>query len=277
MRRAKRTIVILSLALASCRGPIYSPTATPQTVSVHMIATSATSSLLQELTASYSRPDKLLAVHSVALSWETAYDRLLSGEAPFALTTYLPVGTNLWATPVGQDGLAIIVHTSNPVASLTTENLRRLFQGYITSWAEVGGPEMPVTVVCREEGTDTRLVFQALVMGDRRVTMGARLALSGQNMLEIVASLPGAVGFISMAEITTQVRAVPVVAPDGSAQLPTPDTVSRGVYPFRTPVLIVGLTPPEPGSIYEQWFAWMQSETGQQVIGQHYGQLSTYP
>ena len=64
MRQAKRTIVILSLALAGCRGPVMSPTATPQTVNVHILATTSTYPLLQDFVDAYQPAHTLLAVRA---------------------------------------------------------------------------------------------------------------------------------------------------------------------------------------------------------------------
>jgi phosphate transport system substrate-binding protein len=279
MRRAKRTIIILSLALASCQGPMAVPTATPQTYTVHIMATTATYPLLHRLASRYERPGTLLAVHSVAANWTTVYDRLLAGEVPFALTTYLAADAKLWAAPIGQDGIAIIVHTANPVPALTTDDLRLIFQGQITSWAELGGADLPVQVVSREAGADTRLAFESLVMAGQPITLSARLALSSQSMVEIVANNPGAIGYVSMgwAATSRQVRMVPLLAASGdpTPQLPTPETVSTGVYPLRTPILVVGPDAPDPGTIYYDWFAWMQSEPGQRVVAQRHGTLSS--
>ncbi|MBN1201759.1 MAG: substrate-binding domain-containing protein [Anaerolineae bacterium] len=274
MKRAKCTLVILSLALASCRGPAYAPTVTPQTVSVRLLSTTTAYPLLQDLTTAYHCPGVLLAVHSVAANWETVYSRLLAGEAPFALTTFLPPNANLWAAPIGQDGIAIIVHIDNMIPSLTAADLRRVFQGQVTLWNEIGGPELPITVVSREDGADTRLVFESLVMGQRRTTLSARLALSSQGMVDIVASLPGAVGYVSMAKVDDRVRVVPVAARQGEPPLlPSPETVGANVYPLRAPIFVVGPDPPDAESAYWDLFAWMQSQGGQAVVGQRYGAL----
>jgi phosphate transport system substrate-binding protein len=275
MRRAKHTIIILGLALASCRGPMAVPTATPQTYTVHILATTATYPLLQDLAAGYNRPGTLLAVNSAVVDWATIYNRLLAGEVPFALTTYIPANANLWAAPIAQDGIAIIAHIANPVPALSVEDLRLIFKGQITAWAAIGGDEQPVTVVSRESGADTRLAFEALVMNRQPVTLNARLALSSESMVEIVAETPGAIGYVSMSwtAADSRVRVVPVWAASGIAQLPTPETVSANAYPLRTPVLIVGLEAPAPDTIYYDWFAWMQSDPGQQIVAQHYGTL----
>jgi phosphate transport system substrate-binding protein len=274
MKRAKCTIVILGLALAGCGGPVAAPTVTPYTVEVRILATTATYPLLQDLLAVYTRPGTLLAVNSAVADWETIHGRLLAGDAPFALTTYLPQNIHLWVAQIGQDGIAIVVHSTNRVPSLTVEELRTIFQGRVARWSQVGGPDLPVTVVSREPGADTRLAFEALVMGDRRTTLGARLALSSQSIVEIVGSEPGAVGYVSMAFLNEQVRSVPIAAEGGGPPIPlTRETVSGDTYPLHTPILVVGPNPPAEDSIYRDWFSWMQSEAGQAVVGQRYGTL----
>lgn len=274
MKQAKRTLVILTLALTSCRGPVGSPTATPQTVEVRILATTSTYPLLQDAIAAFPHPGMLLAVDSAAANWRTVYERLLAGEVPFALTSYLPPGTSLWAAAVGQDGIAIVVHSTNPVARLTLDDLRLIFEGRSADWSVLGGPDLPVRVVSREDGADTRLAFEALVMQGQPTTLAARLALSSQSVVEIVSSDPAAIGYVSMAFLDGQVRAVPLEpAPGQPPVAPTREAVSAGTYPLRAPLLVVGVEPPAEGTIYRQWFGWLQSSAGQQVVGRRYGTL----
>ncbi len=274
MKRAKRTLVILGLALASCRGPIFTPTATPQVVHVRLWATTAAAPLLQDALAAYRPPHTVPLVESVAPNWATVQQHLLLGDVPFALSSYAPQRAHLWVAPLGWDGIAIVVHTSNDVPALTLAQVRRLFQGQIQSWDELGGPALAVTVVSREQGSGTRRNFEAQVMGEARITWGARLALSSEGVLAIVRSTPGAVGYVSMAYLGEGVRAVPLRRhPDDAPQPLTAQTVSAGLYPLRAPLLIVGLRPPAAGSFYEGWFAWLQSAEGQRVVARRYAPL----
>ena len=189
MKRAKRTIVIIGLALASCSGPVYVPTNTPTMLSVRVLATTTTYPLLQDLAAGYKRPDVLLAVQSAALNWEVVYNQLVTGQYPFALTAFLPADARLWAAPLGYDGIAIIVNAANTVPALTVDQLRALFQGHITRWIEVGGPDLPVTVVSREPGADIYLAFDALVMAAAAVLTFVLLGLRGGTSEESVAQV----------------------------------------------------------------------------------------
>ncbi len=269
MKRAKQTIVILGLALASCRGPTYTPTATPEVLSVRMLASGSAYPLLQELAEGYEQPGILFTVHSISTSWDKLMAQLAAGE--YALTSYYPADEALWVAPIGQDGLAIIVHPSNRVPALSLDDLRLIFQGRTVNWRVVGGPDIPIQVISREETADARLLFDERVMAGRGTTLAAQLVLSGERMLETVASTPGAVGYISLGQISSQVRAVPLMWEAGQdAVAPNADTLRAQVYPLSNPVVIVGRQAPAADSVYWRWFGWMQSAEGQQIVARHY-------
>ncbi len=273
-RAAKRTLVVLGFALASCRGPVLARTASPQAVHVRILATTATYPLLQDCAAAYQPAGQLLAIDATAAGWATIYARVQAGDVPYAFTTALAPETTLWATQIAWDGIAVIVHAALPITTLTRDELRLIYQGRTSSWSALDAGNVPVTVVSREDGAATRLAFEALVMEGRRTTPGARLALSSASVVEMVAETPGAVGYVSMSFADERVRVVPLeYAAGDDAQLPTPETVSAGNYPLRVPVLVVGQVAPESGSVYYEWFAWMQSQPGQTVIGARYGML----
>ena len=57
------------------------------------------------------------------------------------------VPANLVFTEIGSDELVVIVHKSNPVASLNKTQLKGIATGKIVNWNEVGGPDLPIKVV----------------------------------------------------------------------------------------------------------------------------------
>jgi len=272
MKRAKRTIVILSLALAGCRGAIVPPSATPHVFSLQMLTTPATAPLLQELAAEYSPSGRLISLHGITLSGDMIVRQLRASQDVYALTSYLPVA-GLWAAPIGYDAIAIIVPADLAIDALTVEQVRQLFQGRIAAWSDIGGPALPVTVVAQAAESEIGQRFSAQVMRGQRVTMAARLALSSAGMVARVSRTPGAVGYVSMAALAEGVRAVPLRAGAGDPVALTRATVARGEYPLRAPILVVGASAPDKSSAFYDWFAWMQSAEGQAVISRRYAPL----
>jgi phosphate transport system substrate-binding protein len=270
IKGAKRTIVILSLALAGCRGQVLPASPTPEVVSIRLLADGPTSPLLRDLASSY-RPANIVVTWNIQVGEaSTVLDWLKASEAPYALVNYVPGGnfdSTLWSTPVGQDAIAIIVHPSNPIANLTATQLRAVLQGRETNWKSLGGADLPLTVVVRSERSSPAQAIQSMVLGERLVTRAARLATTDQAVIDIVSAEPGAIGYVSMAYVTSTVRAVSL---DGV--LPTPDTVSANQYPIRTPIIFVGQRAPNDDG-YRAFFAWAQSPEGQSVVQRRYGGL----
>jgi phosphate transport system substrate-binding protein len=95
------------------------------------------------------------------------------------------------------------------------------------------------------------------------------LAATSQAVIDIVSADPGAIGYVSMGYLSSQVRAVRL---DGV--VPTPETVTTGQYPLRTPILFAGLHVPGDDA-YRAFFAWVQSQEGQAIVRRHYGALAT--
>lgn len=277
-RKTKRTLVVVTLALASCRAPMQAPTSTPDVVPLYFVTSSSTDSLLRNLAAAYNRENTLVAIVDQAangIPLVTALEPVTASEPPrYALTTYLPDTDQLWAAPLGQDGIAVIVHPRLALPQLTADDLRQIFTGAVENWAEVGGVDLPITVVSREAESDSRRVFEQLVLGERQITYNALLALTELAMLDTVGRTPGAIGFISMALVSGQVRVMPLVAERNDTPiLPTPLTVADGTYPLRTPLLIIGAKPPEPGDGYYEFIVWAQQRQAQQIIGERYAPL----
>ncbi len=194
----------------------------------------------------------------------------MRGDAPYFVTNHFPLDAqteDLWAAPLGQDGIAVIVHPDNAMQGLTTQNLRDIFQGWTTNWSDVGGTDEPITVISREDGSGTRAEFESLVMGDRATTPNALVAPSSAAAVLLVGRTPGSIGYVSLSYVTPDVRALAI-----DDVLPSLDSITDSTYPLRSIVYIVGLA--EPQGDYRAFIAWMQSLEGQAVVSRTHAPLS---
>ncbi|MEP7284464.1 MAG: substrate-binding domain-containing protein [Chloroflexota bacterium] len=269
IKGAKRTIVILSLALASCQGSVTPIKPSTEVVALRFLADSTTSPLLRDLANAYHPPRLLITWDLQVGTGRTVLDWLKTAEAPYAMLDYVPArfDSSLWTTPVAQDGIAIVVHPLNPIANLTAAQLRAILQGQITNWQTLGGANLALTVVVSDEGSSASAIVQSIVLDDRRMTRAARLATTDQAVIEIVGSDPGAIGYVSMGYLDNHVKAVSL---EGIAL--TPDSVTTHQYPIAAPIVFAGLKEPASGA-YRDFFAWVQSPEGQTIVRQHYGAL----
>lgn len=275
MGRAKRAIVVVAFTLVSCSSrALPAGTPTVEATALRLYATTATIPLVNDLTTAYSRLNPSITFEIASGDYASMMDRLLSGEMPFFLTNHLPPeeGTPVVAFPIGQDGIAVIVHPENEVVGLTTAQLRDIYQGWTGNWSEVGGLDRPITVFSREAGSGTRAEFDSLVMGDRRTTRTAQLVPSSTAAMTAVAREPGSIGYVSMSYLDERVRALPI-----NGVSPTAENVLNSTYPLRSFLYVVGLREPDgsqPADIhYRAFIGWVQSAEGQAIVARRYAPL----
>ena len=60
-----------------------------------------------------------------------------------------PEERGAYQVPVAWDALAVIVHSSNPVNSITTQQLKDIYLGKITNWSQLGGLNRPIELYVR--------------------------------------------------------------------------------------------------------------------------------
>ena len=51
---------------------------------------------------------------------------------------------NAYQVPVAWDALAVIVHSNNPVDSISVRDLQRIYLGKVTNWKQLGGWDRPI-------------------------------------------------------------------------------------------------------------------------------------
>jgi phosphate transport system substrate-binding protein len=145
------------------------------------------------------------------------------------------LGTELVVTPVGSDGIAIIVHRRNPVRSLGMDELRRLFTGEVLDWSDLGGEAGLPVIVVREEGSGTRSEFERLVMSDSPTSSDAIVMPTTQSAVRYVAAHEAAVGYVAGGSVDATVTAVTIEGADA-----TGESVRSGRYPLGRELHLVG-------------------------------------
>jgi phosphate transport system substrate-binding protein len=170
-----------------------------------------------------------------------------------------PEENDLTRIVVARDGLAIIVHPSNPVSDLSIIQVKQIFAGEVLNWKELGGRDKAITVVTREEGSGTRGAFQELVMGKVRIYKGAIVEDSNGTVREIVAGDPDSIGYISLGLVNKAVKALHL---DGVS--PTDENILENRYRLVRPFLFV--TKGMPSDDAKSFIDFVLSEEGQDLI-----------
>ncbi len=99
--------------------------------------------------------------------------------------------------PVMRIPSAFIAHPSAGVTSITSVQLKAIYEGSITSWKEVGGADVRIRVVRREDADSTLSVLRETMPGwkDIVLTSKSKTSTTTQDMLQTVRLTEGGIGF----------------------------------------------------------------------------------
>jgi DNA-binding transcriptional LysR family regulator len=98
--------------------------------------------------------------------------------------------------PIGDETIALVVNSSNPIKAIPVEQLNKIMTGRLTSWAEVGGELQAIQVWVYPAGNDVRRVFDAATLPSERILPDALVAPNPQAMLEAIGDDPSAIGYV---------------------------------------------------------------------------------
>lgn len=141
--------------------------------------------------------------------------------------------SSLTETTFALDGIAIVVNNANTVEDLDMETLAKIYTGEITNWSEVGGPDSAIVVVGRDAASGTRDGFESIV-GVKESCVYAEEQASTGAVLTSVQSNEGAIGYVSLASVSENVKTLTI---DGVA--PSEETVKDGSYQIQRPFVFV--------------------------------------
>jgi phosphate transport system substrate-binding protein len=224
--------------------------------------------LVEDLAAAFHEQQTFVTIDINGGGSALGREMAAGGQVDLGLISWLPDGPpeDTRATVVARDGVALIVHPTNPVTDLTLLQAHDLFSGRAVDWEQVGGSPGLVQAVSREDGAGTRAAFEAMVMAGDRVTPTALVMPNSQAVVDYVARDATAIGYVSMGYVNGEVRQVSI---EGLS--PTPENVSRREYHLTRELIILSRTDALPQTRAFTEFAL--SPAGQAIVARHHGRV----
>lgn len=170
---------------------------------------------------------------------------------------------DLVVTTIGKDGVALIINPANTVTSLSTAQIKGIYNGNITNWKEVSGPDMPIVVIGRDSASGTREFFTSSVMGSQNYVSMMLEKNSNGAVQQTISQTPGAIGYVGLGFIDASVKAVKVNT--GGAEVePTVQNVLSGNYPLSRSLYL--LTSGQPSGLAKEYIDYILSPEGQGLL-----------
>jgi phosphate transport system substrate-binding protein len=162
---------------------------------------------------------------------------------------------------VAMDGVCVVVHPSNPVTELTTQQVRDIYLGKITNWKQVGGPNLKIVAISRDTSSGTFETFHKLVMSKSKMGPKVEYVNSNPQAHARVKTTIGAIGYVGIGFLDANVKALKI---DGI--MPSRQTIATGQYPIARPLFMFTNGYPKLGSMTYKFCTFYLTEIGQEII-----------
>ena len=137
---------------------------------------------------------------------------------------------------VAYDALAVIVNPANKVSQLTRQQLEDIFTGKITNWKEVGGADMKIVVYSRETSSGTYEFFKEHILKNKNYMSGILSMPATGAIIQSVAQTPGAIGYVGLAYLNSDVKALKVSYDGKTFVTPSYENSKNKTYPVIRPL-----------------------------------------
>ena len=176
-------------------------------------------------------------------------------------------GINPYETTVARDGIAVIVHPSNPIQDLTMEQVRKIYTGANTNWNQVGGTDGEFVILSRETSSGTYVFFQEHVLQKQDYAATVRLMPATSSIIQSASEDALAIGYVGLGyalEAGAKVKILPIKADaDAPAVIPTEETVKDASYSISRALYFY--TNEAPSGVVQGFVEFCLSPAGQDI------------
>ncbi|MCB2184278.1 MAG: PstS family phosphate ABC transporter substrate-binding protein [Desulfobulbaceae bacterium] len=195
--------------------------------------------------------------------------KLLAGECDVAgggrpLSTE-EQGKGLVETKAFLDAYAFIVNNSNPVNSITSEQLTGILKGQIVKWDDLNGPAGKKIVILSPPEKSAHYKNTKKIIGFDALPANSMMVDMTPNVLKKVQSFPVAIGWLSAANVNgnKDVKLLQVIHNAEEVAINQSNVLS-GKYPYQQTMYFY--TKGEPTGSVKEFIDFMKGPKGQTII-----------
>jgi phosphate transport system substrate-binding protein len=166
---------------------------------------------------------------------------------------------------IGLDGVSIIINNSNKVNELTKDEIKKIFTGEITDWADLGGNSGKINLYTRNEDSGSLDFFQVAMLDGDKISKKATIIEHNDELSSKIAEDENGIGFVGMGYIGSAKPLSLASNKDSEYFLPTPFNISTESYILSRRLYIYA--PPKNLNEFSSGFiAYLNSDDAQDTV-----------
>ena len=180
-----------------------------------------------------------------------------------------PDESDLGAHTIARDGICVILHKSNPVSTLSRQQVIDIYTGKIRNWKEVGGKDAPITVISKAEGRSTLELFLHYFGLKNPQVKASVLVGDNEQDIKTIAGNQNSIGYVSIGTAEFDIaQGVPIKSLPMENIAPTTENVRNGKYPLSRPLNLVTKTKPE--GLVKEFILFAQSKESFPIVKEQF-------
>lgn len=174
---------------------------------------------------------------------------------------------DLRSTVIARDGIGVLTNFSNPVKSMTMQQVAKVFSGEFRYWSQVHeeAPQVKIVLINRTDNRNIRQGFEKALDISGKIPRSAYRAEAEDEAIKMVSGNLQAITFVSMAPALRAKEdgiAINLLFINGVE--PEVQTVLDNRYPLQRPVVL--LTKPDPSPHVLAFEEFTLSKEGQRLM-----------
>jgi len=168
---------------------------------------------------------------------------------------------------IAYDGISIVVNKNVKLSNISMGNLAKVYAGQITNWKDLGGQDMQIVVVNRDEASGTYGSFNDLVLKPVKLSYTKNAIVTKENgeVAAKVASTPGSIGYVGFAFADQVVKSGGRVLLVGGIKDSIANILSSK-YPLSRQLYLVTKGEAADGSVEKAFIDFVLSDKGQAIV-----------
>lgn len=169
---------------------------------------------------------------------------------------------------IGIDGLAIIIHSQNPIQQLSVKQLGQVFSGEIYDWSQLGGRRGEINLYSRDDQSGTWDSFKRMVLGKQySLKAGSKRFESNDDLSDEVSRDINGIGFVGLPSVR---QAKLISISDGFGKALTPNTLSIATEDYALSRRLYFYIDDEPVNPHvKEFIAFVEGISGQSTVAEN--------